>query len=119
MGRFDFVQTVRVLTNLVENAMKYAPIDTPIDVHAFARNGRLVFEVLDRGPGIAPELRGRLFEPFSRAEVARPDTGSAGLGLSIAKRLVEAQQGTIAYVPRPEGGACFTFDFPLVTIRSS
>jgi len=115
LGQFDFVQTLRVLTNLVENALKYAPVDTPVSVRAFARANRLVFEVTDHGPGIPAQLRDRLFEPFARIESASPDAGSAGLGLSIAQRLVQAQGGTIVYHPAPGGGAQFSFDVPLVS----
>ena len=111
LGRFDFVHTLRILTNLVENALKYAPVDTPVEVVAAERGGRLTFEVRDHGPGVPRDLSERLFEPFARSGIGTPDAGSAGLGLSIAKRLAEAQNGTVTYRPT-SGGARFVVELP-------
>jgi two-component system sensor histidine kinase KdpD len=116
LGRFDFVHSLRVLVNLLENAHKYAPPGTPVELSARREGDRLLFEVADRGPGVpAPEAE-HVFAPFYRARGATPDTGGTGLGLSIARRLAEAQGGTLRYAPRPGGGSVFAFSVPAVDL---
>ncbi|MET0399053.1 MAG: ATP-binding protein [Longimicrobiaceae bacterium] len=112
LGRFDFVHSLRVLVNLLENAHKYAPPGTPVDLAAHRDGDRLVFEVADRGPGIPAAEAERVFSPFYRASRAQPDVGGAGLGLSISRRLAEAQGGSLIYEPRPAGGSVFRFAVP-------
>ncbi|HKR10341.1 MAG TPA: ATP-binding protein [Gemmatimonadaceae bacterium] len=113
VGHFDFVHSLRILTNLVDNALKYAPVDTPVEVSAGRDNGQLVFRVEDRGAGIPPDDRERMFTPFYRPRGRQPDAGSAGLGLSIAQRLAEAQNGSLTYSDRAGGGALFELRLPL------
>lgn len=112
LGRFDFVQSLRILANLVDNALKYAPVDTPVDVTGGLDNGEIVFRVEDRGAGIPSAARERLFTPFYRPAGRVTDAGSAGLGLSIARRLAEAQNGTLGYSERQGGGAVFELRLP-------
>lgn len=112
LGRFDFVHSLRILTNLVDNALKYAPVDTPVDVTGGLANGDIVFRVADRGSGIPPTERERLFTPFYRPAGRVADAGSAGLGLSIARRLAEAQSGTLSYSDRQGGGSVFELRLP-------
>jgi two-component system, OmpR family, sensor histidine kinase KdpD len=110
VGRFDFVQTLRILNNLVENALRYSPPGVAVEL-SVARNGAvLAFSVADRGAGIPAEDRERVFEPFFRAASSPPDVGRAGLGLSIARRLAEAQGGRLRYEPRPGGGSVFILE---------
>ncbi|HEX5436591.1 MAG TPA: ATP-binding protein [Gemmatimonadaceae bacterium] len=111
-GTFDIVQSMRVLANLVENALKYGPPVTPVELFVERCGGRLRFGVADRGPGIPPGEQDRIFEPFYRPPGARPDVGGAGLGLAIARRLAEAQHGAVRYEPRPGGGSIFLFELP-------
>jgi two-component system sensor histidine kinase KdpD len=118
VGRFDFVHSLRVLANLLENAHKYAPPGTPVDLDARRDGDRLRFEVADRGAGIAPSEAEHVFAPFYRSPGAPPDAGGAGLGLSIARRLAEAQGGTVEYEPRPGGGSVFTLTLPAVDTPS-
>jgi len=108
LGRMDFVQSLRVLVNLVENAHKYGR-DEPIDLTAAREGDRLVFRVADRGPGVPEDERERIFQPFYRRPGVAPDAGGAGLGLSISRRLAEAQGGTLAVEPRAGGGSTFVF----------
>lgn len=112
VGRFDFVQSLRILGNLVENALRYAPADSPVQLRAARADEQLVFTVEDSGPGIAPAERERIFEPFYRPEGAPPDAGRAGLGLSIARQLAELQGGTLSYEPRAAGGSVFVLRLP-------
>src|SRR6185312_443333 len=113
-GRFDFSQTLRALVNLIENAAKYSPAGAPIDVWA-KRDGRwLVFVVGDRGPGIPAAERDRIFEPYYRRPGVAPDAGGAGLGLSIARGIAEAQGGTLDVGEREGGGSEFRLSVPAI-----
>lgn len=112
LGRFDFVHSLRVLVNLLENARKYAPPDAPVELSGAREDGWLVIRVADRGPGISSAEVEQVFTPFYRARGAQPDAGGAGLGLSIARRLAEAQGGALEYLPRPGGGSVFVFSLP-------
>jgi two-component system sensor histidine kinase KdpD len=117
VGHFDFVHSLRILVNLIENALKYSPRNTPIDIEVRREEGMLRFTVSDRGPGIAAAERERIFEPFYRLSGASPDAGvGAGLGLAIARRLAEAQGGSVSYADRPDGGSCFTLLLPAVDL---
>jgi K+-sensing histidine kinase KdpD len=111
LGRLDFVQSLRVLVNLVENAHKYGA-GQPVDVSAAREGERLVFRVADRGPGVPEDERERIFQPFYRRPGTSPDVGGAGLGLSISRRLAEAQGGTLAVESRSGGGSVFVFTLP-------
>jgi len=111
-GTFDLAQSVRILVNLLENALKYSARETPIELSVAQRDGRLLIEVADRGPGIPDAERERVFEPFYRAPGVPPDVGGAGLGLTIARRLAEAQLGAVRYSPRAGGGSVFTLELP-------
>lgn len=112
LGRFDFVHSLRILVNLLENALKYSPASSPVGLSVRRADDSLEFVVADRGPGVAPEERERIFEPFYRPGTSPPDTGSAGLGLSIAQRLATAQGGSIRYEPREDGGSLFILRLP-------
>jgi len=117
-GRFDFAQTLRALVNLIENAVKYSPPDAPIDLSARRDGAWLVFSVADRGPGVPPDERERIFEPFYRRRTAGPDLGGAGLGLSIARGIAEAQGGGVSYEDRPDGGSVFSIRVPAIAPES-
>jgi len=106
-GRFDLVHAVRALGNLVENAIKYAPATTTIELTARQDGPMLVLAVADRGPGIPAAERERIFDPFYRPPNFPPDVGGTGLGLTIARGLAEAQGGSVTYRPRPGGGSIF------------
>ncbi len=117
LGRFDLTATARVLVNLIENAHKYASVGTPVEISVKAAQGadghpQLQFAVRDRGPGVAPAERDRIFEPFYRAPGVPADVSGVGLGLAIARQLAEAQGGALAYAPRHSGGSVFTLVLP-------
>jgi len=111
-GRFDFVQSLRIVGNLVDNALRYAGPGGEVEVHATREGPWLAIRVADRGPGIPVAERERIFEPFYRPKSESPDVGHAGLGLSIAKRLAELQGGRLTFEPRFGGGSVFTLHLP-------
>ena len=112
VGRFDFVQSLRILSNLLGNAVHHTPPTSPVELSVRREGPALAFAVADRGPGVPPAERDRIFEPFYRRAGAAADGGGAGLGLAIARRLAELQGGTIDYAPRAGGGSVFTLRLP-------
>ena len=106
----DYSEVDQVLSNLIENAAKYSPPDSEIRVSAAVSDGSLRVDVTDQGPGVSRDAMPRLFEPFFRA--ARAQRGGSGLGLAVARGLVEAHGGRIWAENRPEGGARFSFEIP-------
>ena len=110
--RFDYVQIAQVLVNLIENAVKYTPAGTPIQVVARQVPGAIELAVHDEGRGIPPEYQLRLFETFYRANASSAAPGS-GIGLAISKGLVEAHGGTISVESEPGAGTTFRFTLPL------
>ena len=101
----------QALSNLVGNAIKYAPTGTPISVRAERQNGLFRIAVSDHGPGIPPEERGHMFEKFFRGRGVGSTPG-AGLGLSIARSLVVLHGGTLDYEDTPGGGSTFVVRLP-------
>ena len=117
-GTFDFTQTLRVVVNLLDNAAKYSPPDTPIDVRARQHGDRLVIDVMDRGPGVPEDERDKIFEPFYRPPGVPPDIRGHGLGLSIARGLAQAQGGSVRFAPRAGGGSIFSLELPAADTHS-
>jgi two-component system, OmpR family, sensor histidine kinase KdpD len=118
VARFDFVQTLRILVNLIDNALGYAPEEGSVEINAERNGAWVAITVADRGPGVRPEERSRIFDAFYRPRSEVPDAGRAGLGLSIARRLAELQEGTVEYSPRDGGGSLFTLRLPAVDLNS-
>jgi len=103
---------VRVLTNLFDNARKYSPAGTPIEVRVAGDERRVTVDVMNAGSGIAPEDREAIFERFRRADGS--GAPGAGLGLYISRGLVRAHGGELEVGDVPEGGAAFTFWLPVL-----
>jgi two-component system sensor histidine kinase KdpD len=107
----DSLLIEQVLVNLIENAVKYTPSDTPIELSASASESELTISVADRGPGIPSGDELRIFEKFYRA--APKVSSGSGLGLAISQGIVEAHGGHIWAENRPSGGAVFRFTLPI------
>jgi two-component system sensor histidine kinase KdpD len=98
----------QVVSNLLENASRYAPPGTAVAVQLSSSESNLVLRVCDHGPGIGPEHVEDVFQAFWRGE----DSPSSGLGLTIVRAIVEAHGGSIAVVGTPGGGATFEVRLP-------
>ena len=107
----DPVLFERVLCNLLENAEKYTPPGTPIEIGAGVTGERIRITVDDHGPGLPPHREQAIFEMFERGKKESATPG-VGLGLAICRAIVEAHGGTISGQTRPGGGARFTIDLP-------
>jgi signal transduction histidine kinase len=101
-SRGNHEQLQRVLFNLIQNAIRHTPPDGSVTVRAEDVEDGVEIEVLDTGSGIAPDARERVFEPFYRADASRHAPG-AGLGLAIARAIVEAHGGAIWLEDAPSG----------------
>lgn len=102
----------RAVGNLVRNGARYA--SKRLQVQAAEEAGHLVLVVDDDGPGVPPDDRERIFEPFVRLDPARSrDTGGTGLGLALTRRILAAHGGHVACLPSPLGGARFVARWPL------
>src|SRR5690242_9462139 len=108
----DAVLMEQVFVNLLENAIKYTPPDSPIDVSAMSDGAVVRVVVADRGPGIPAGEEDRIFEKFYRSAGA-PSGGGVGLGLTICRGIVTAHGGRMWAEPREGGGAEFHFTLPL------
>lgn len=115
-GRFDLSLSIRILTNLIENAHKYSPAGAPITLEARRDGGLLQISVLDRGAGVPESEIERVFEPFYRPLAAPADQGSAGLGLAISRQMAELQRGRLTFALRPGGGSAFTLTLAAVNL---
>jgi two-component system sensor histidine kinase KdpD len=107
----DSVLIEQVLINLLENATKYTPAGSPIDITARARAGEVIVEVDDCGPGVPAAEAERVFAKFYRGREV--EGGGVGLGLTICRGIVSAHGGRIWVENRPGGGASFQFTLPL------
>lgn len=101
----------RVFANLLENACKYTPSGTPIEISAQAAATEVMVRVADQGPGLPPGKEDLLFEKFTRGE-RESSTPGVGLGLAICRAIVEAHGGRIWAAPASRGGAEFVFALP-------
>jgi two-component system sensor histidine kinase KdpD len=108
----DVILTEHVFINLLENAAKYTPAGSTIEVSATASDREVTVEIADRGPGISPGDEKKIFEKFYRGKLAGSASG-VGLGLTICRAVVEAHGGKIWAENRPGGGAAFRFTLPL------
>ena len=104
----------QVLKQFVENALKYSPDGSPVTISAELKGGKIVIGVADRGPGIEENERGRIFEQFFRGRQHRFSTKGTGMGLAIAKGIVEAHGERIWVESEPGHGSVFYFSLAAV-----
>jgi two-component system, OmpR family, sensor histidine kinase MtrB len=111
--RCDGTRIEQVLNNLVSNALKYSPTGTRVEVTVLREGEEALFSVSDQGIGISQEEQRCLFAPFQRTHGARARAQGAGLGLSVARRIVEAHGGRIEVDSHPGKGSVFQVRLPL------
>ena len=109
----DRDMVVRVLKQLLSNALKYSPEDSPLTVSAEFTGAAVVIAVVDRGPGVSDEERDRIFERYYRGRATRSNTRGTGLGLASARAIVQAHGGEIWMTSPPAGGAAFHVSLPV------
>lgn len=109
----DLTLMIQALMNLLDNALKYAPPDEPIEVEAYQEKENMMIAVKDRGPGLPEAELEHIFNKFFRLE--RGGVSGTGLGLSIVRGIVEAHNGRIWAQNRPGGGAVFLMQLPLAS----
>ena len=113
LAKIDAKLIVQVLINLVDNAIKYTPAGSVIEIHAEKQNRWVVVTVSDNGPGIPDEQKPRIFDMFySGANRAADSRRSLGLGLALCKSIVTAHGGTISVSDNRPQGTVFTFTLP-------
>jgi K+-sensing histidine kinase KdpD len=113
LALFDPVLIEQVLANILENAIRYTPAASPIDIVARYEDGHIVVEVSDRGPGVAAGDEARVFERLYRGGGTSQGDGGIGLGLTICHAVITAHEGKIWLENRPGGGATVRFTLPV------
>lgn len=102
----------RALLQILENARKYAPPDSPIEIRAELEDGQITISVADRGPGFRPDELEKVFAKFYRGRSGTASVEGTGMGLAIAKGIIEAHGGRIRSANRPGGGAMISISLP-------
>jgi signal transduction histidine kinase len=110
-GRGDPDAVARVVRILLDNALRYGPPGQTVTLQTTCADGHAGIAVADRGPGIPPEERERIFERFHRGRAAGPESGF-GLGLAIGRELAERMGGALLLAEHEPPGACFLFTLP-------
>ena len=111
--RGDRERLRQVLSNLIENAVKYSDVGAEVEVSAASEDGAVVVSVSDHGPGIPAEHERLIFEKFGRAKVTGKAKPGTGLGLFIARSIAEAHGGSLDVRSTPRRGATFTLSLPV------
>jgi len=110
----DMHRLMQVMSNLLSNAVKFSAEDSEVNIDANTFNNFVRISVTDHGQGIAPEFRQKVFEKFTQADASDSrHTGGTGLGLNIARAIVEQHGGKLDYVSQPGIGSSFYFDLPI------
>ena len=118
--RADRDRITRVITALVDNALRFSPTDSAVEVRVGVRGGETIFSVLDHGVGIPPERQDRVFERFYRAHASTPDDrGGLGVGLDACREIVARHGGRMWFQSEPGTGSTFLFALPLSADEAS
>ncbi len=107
---FDLIQ--QAIKQILDNALKYSPPESPLEIRAAAGEGKVILSVTDHGKGIDDHEQRRVFDKFYRGSQWRQDVPGTGLGLAIARGMVEAHGGNIWVVSRPGAGSTFSISLP-------
>ena len=110
----DTVLIERVLVNILENASKYTPQYSPIEISGYRNGDQIILTIDDHGPGLPAGQENIIFEKFERGDKENATPG-IGLGLAISKAIMKAHEGKISGESRPDGGARFTLTFPFLS----
>jgi signal transduction histidine kinase len=114
----DANRILQVLANFLSNAAKFSPAEATVDIGMAVDGTNVRVSVTDHGPGVPAAFRDRIFERFSQADNSDSrGKGGTGLGLTIAKALIERMQGTIGYTTHAGFGTTFFFDLPVYGIN--
>lgn len=108
----DSQRLAQIITNLTSNALKYGGSGGRVVLRALRQDDCVRIEVSDFGPGLSPQKQAQLFEPFNRLGLERSTVEGHGVGLALAKRLVELQSGSIGVISAPGEGATFWVALP-------
>jgi two-component system, OmpR family, phosphate regulon sensor histidine kinase PhoR len=115
----DLQRIGQVMTNLIENAIKYGHENGKVVIHFEEEKKHYIVSVKDNGPGILPEHQNRIFERFYRIDKSRSkEKGGTGLGLAIVKHILNGHKTKIAITSKPDKGAVFSFKMEKVDIKS-
>jgi two-component system sensor histidine kinase KdpD len=115
----DSLLIEQTLINLLENALRYAPGESPIELEARRVENSVQLRVSDRGPGILPQEREKVFEKFFRGSGSRQGDGGAGLGLTICRAAARAHHGKLRALERAGGGTCMELSLPALPAPSA
>lgn len=118
-AKIDYNRLKQVLINLIDNAVKYSPADTPITIKLNLQSEEAIIQVCDQGYGIPLQHQSRIFERFYRVDEARTTTGGCGLGLSIVKTFVESMGGKVSVRSRLGEGSIFIISLPAEPLPSN
>jgi signal transduction histidine kinase len=108
----DQLRIEQVITNLIENALKFSPAEAPIEIEVSRDGDTVILTVRDRGPGVSPDERDRIFNRFYQADQGQSESG-LGLGLFISRQIVELHEGTIEVEEASGEGARFVVRLPV------
>ncbi|HEX3023401.1 MAG TPA: sensor histidine kinase, partial [Lachnospiraceae bacterium] len=109
----DKDRLTQILSILIDNAISYSPKDSLITIRPYAKRSTFQIEVEDHGIGILQNHQEHIFDRFYRVDRSRNDKSHFGLGLSVARELIELQGGSITLKDTPNGGATFVIGVPL------